>query len=422
MPTELIPWPNDRYYAKNKNENQIILSNFFKQAFTITAETSDADPVEAKTGDDVKSRSNIVATLKTQIEFESEAHATTFKQYINGRPLYQCFDLSLVEVVNEVQSNKPIVKGAQIAVNYGDGSGSWVEGGTISLTQPQESVRLIGSSTGYTVGGLNENSVLTMEAMVYLAYDAAGIVEQFPTRSSGLASTNGIQIRGSSSLAYSQEALSNSFIRENGQDEDHTYYRKSDSAATMSYSARDNAASAPGDSVSQLGINGLEDNFPIQSLGVYNVERVEGASSAKYLKCTVSLYCKDNVTNQYTTPVTGSIGSYLPELKLGLDITDAGGNIAHTDMTAPSGDGSVIFTLPQTFDPGSFIEIPVEMKVLTGEAFEAEGYRYANYQVRLTARLLDEAQKEIDNSEASDYIVYTNAKILRELIFQQTSG
>ncbi|MCI7727359.1 MAG: hypothetical protein MSH58_09550 [Clostridiales bacterium] len=422
MPTELIPWANDRYYAKNKNENQIILSNFFKQTFTITAEPSDANPVEAKTGDDVKSRSNIVATLKTQIEFESEAHATTFKQYINDRPLYQCFDLSLVEVVNEVQSNKPIVKGAQIAVNYGDGSGSWVEGGTISLTQPQESVRLIGSSTGYTVGGLNENSVLTMEAMVYLAYDAAGIVEQFPTRSSGLASTNGIQIRGSSSLAYSQEALSNSFIRENSQDTDHTYYRKSDSAATMSYSARDNAASAPGDSVSQLGINGLEDNFPIQSLGVYNVERVEGASSAKYLKCTVSLYCKDNLTNQYTTPVTGSIGSYLPELKLGLDITDAGGNIAHTDMTAPSGDGSVIFTLPQTFDPGSFIEIPVEMKVLTGEAFEAEGYRYANYQVRLTARLLDEAQKEIDNSEASDYIVYTNAKILRELIFQQTSG
>ena len=422
MPTELIPWAKDRYYAKNKNENQIILSNFFKQTFTITAEPSDADPVEAKTGDDVKSRSNIVATLKTQIEFESEAHATTFKQYINDRPLYQCFDLSLVEVVNGVQSNKPIVKGAQIAVNYGNGSGSWVEGGTISLTQPQESVRLIGSSTGYTVGGLNENSVLTMEAKVYLAYDAAGIVEQFPTRSSGLASTNGIQIRGSSSLAYSQEALSNSFIRENGQDEDHTYYRKSDSAATMSYSAQDNEASAPGDSVSQLGINGLEDNFPIQSLGVYNVERVEGASSAKYLKCTVSLYCKDNVTNQYTTPVTGSIGSYLPELKLGLDITDAGGNIAHTDMTAPSGDGSVIFTLPQTFEPGSFIEIPVEMKVLTGEAFEAEGYRYANYQVRLTAQLLDEAQKEIDNSEASDYIVYTNAKILRELIYQQTSG
>ena len=417
MPTELIPWAKDRYYAKNKNENQIILSNFFKQTFTIKAVTSDGDPVEAKTGDDVKSRSNIEATLKTVIEFESRDHARTFKQYLNGRRLYQCFDLSLVEVVNGVQSNKPIVKGAQIAVDYGDGSESF-----ISLTQSQESVRLIGSSTGYTVGGLNENSVLTMEAMVYLAYDAAGIVEQFPTRSSGLASTNGIQIRGSSSLAYSQEALSNSFIRENSQDTDHTYYRKSDSAATMSYSARDNAASAPGDSTSQLGINGLEDNFPIQSLGVYNVERVEGASSAKYLKCTVSLYCKDNVTNQYTTPVTGSIGSYLPELKLGLDITDAGGNIAHTDMTAPSGDGSVIFTLPQTFDPGSFIEIPVEMKVLTGEAFEAEGYRYANYQVRLTARLLDEAQKEIDNSEASDYIVYTNAKILRELIFQQTSG
>lgn len=416
MPTELIPWANDRYYAKNKNENQIILSNFFKQTFTITAEPSDANPVEAKTGDDVKSRSNIVATLKTQIEFESEAHATTFKQYINDRPLYQCFDLSLVEVVNEVQSNKPIVKGAQIAVDYGDGSESF-----ISLTQSQESVRLIGDENGYSVN-IDENSTLTMEAKVYLAYDAAGIVEQFPTRSSGLASTNGIQIRGSSSLAYSQEALSNSFIRENGQDRGHTYYRKSDSAATMSYSARDNAASAPGDSVSQLGINGLEDNFPIQSLGVYNVERVEGASSAKYLKCTVSLYCKDNVTNQYTTPVTGSIGSYLPELKLGLDITDAGGNIAHTDRTAPSGDGSVIFTLPQTFEPGSFIEIPVEMKVLTGEAFEAEGYRYANYQVRLTAQLLDEAQKEIDNSEASDYIVYTNAKILRELIFQQTSG
>ena len=416
MPTELIPWAKDRYYAKNKNENQIILSNFFKQTFTITAEPSDADPVEAKTGDDVKSRSNIVATLKTQIKFESEAHATTFKQYINDRPLYQCFDLSLVEVVNEVQSNKPIVKGAQIAVDYGDGSESF-----ISLTQSQESVRLIGDEKGYSVN-IGENGTLTMEAKVYLAYDAAGIVEQFPTRSSGPASTNGIQVRGSSSLAYSQEALSNSFIRENSQDTDHTYYRKSDSAATMSYSARDNAASAPGDSTSQLGINGLEDNFPIQSLGVYNVERVEGASSAKYLKCKVSLYCKDNGTNQYTTPVTGSIGSYLKDLKLGLDITDAGGNIAHTDMTAPSEEGSVTFALPQPFDPGSFIEIPVEMNVLTGEAFEAEGYRYANYQVRLTAQLLDEDRNPIGNSEASDYIVYTNAKILRELIFQQTSG
>ena len=56
---------------------------------------------------------------------------------------------------------------------------------------------------------------------------------------------------------------------------------------------------------------------------------------------------------------------------------------------------------------------------LTGEAFEKKGYTYANYRVRLTAVLLDEKGNELDGTKATDYIIYTNARISQEIMQQQ---
>lgn len=56
---------------------------------------------------------------------------------------------------------------------------------------------------------------------------------------------------------------------------------------------------------------------------------------------------------------------------------------------------------------------------LTGEAFEEARHTYANYRVRVTVVLLDNAGKELEGTKATDYIIYTNARIYQEIIMGQ---
>ena len=59
----------------------------------------------------------------------------------------------------------------------------------------------------------------------------------------------------------------------------------------------------------------------------------------------------------------------------------------------------------------------VKLKIvpLTGSEFEDKGFSYANYKLRLTVVLLDEAGNDLPNTKASDYIIYTNARIYQQL-------
>ena len=70
--------------------------------------------------------------------------------------------------------------------------------------------------------------------------------------------------------------------------------------------------------------------------------------------------------------------------------------------------------------------IETSYDIITGSAFEAEGFDYSNYQIVLTATLvmpkkengvIVQGEEEQDtNSIASDYIIYTNARILTEFV------
>ena len=48
--------------------------------------------------------------------------------------------------------------------------------------------------------------------------------------------------------------------------------------------------------------------------------------------------------------------------------------------------------------------------------FENESKIYANYRVRFSAELIDGEGTSVSNSQCSDYIVYTNAKIYTKMI------
>ena len=47
---------------------------------------------------------------------------------------------------------------------------------------------------------------------------------------------------------------------------------------------------------------------------------------------------------------------------------------------------------------------------------------YANYKVRLTVVLLDASGNELDGTKASDYIIYTNARIYQQILDSYTDG
>ena len=61
------------------------------------------------------------------------------------------------------------------------------------------------------------------------------------------------------------------------------------------------------------------------------------------------------------------------------------------------------------------VQIDVDLDVKTGEAFESN-HMYANYKVLLTVELLDVDGNPLTGSTAYDYIIYTNTKIIKELI------
>ena len=46
----------------------------------------------------------------------------------------------------------------------------------------------------------------------------------------------------------------------------------------------------------------------------------------------------------------------------------------------------------------------------------AKNFTYANYKIRLTAVMLDSGDKALEDTRASDYIIYTNARVVRELV------
>ena len=68
-------------------------------------------------------------------------------------------------------------------------------------------------------------------------------------------------------------------------------------------------------------------------------------------------------------------------------------------VTAPFNGKDLRSTVGITFNP------------VTGTELEGiYGYAYANYKLQVTAKLF-EGSKEVAFSQASDYIIYTNAKI-----------
>lgn len=251
----------------------------------------------------------------------------------------------------------------------------------------------------------SDETAVIVTAEITLTYATA---DNFPQRKTSNNNDNsGISVVGTSRIANTESQLPITRNKETKKHENR-YYVANQSKATLNYSATDE--SGVGDTTQQLGINPWDTSVNrsdiIYTRADYDYSGVdtEVFTDAKSIKYTMELFQKnENGTYNETNPLV--IGNYLE------DISKTNGGKA-----VSSGEKSKQWT--EEFSPNDtkheFAQI--RFAPLTGSEFESAGYTYSNYKVRLTAVLLNEKGEEISGTKASDYIIYTNARICQEIL------
>jgi hypothetical protein len=228
-----------------------------------------------------------------------------------------------------------------------------------------------------------------------------------------------VEVLGRSYIAFSQSAsdlASSSMRTETVEDASQKhYYRGNVSDVNLSYIAVDTDKGDGTGDVSELGINASDLTYdppvPIHSVAYYDVSKLADLSQATGIACELQLWQKNNNgtyvqvdASDYLSSVTGTVNHSVK--------ATAGKTFTWTDTWSTTGDPAN--------DPAD-TEIYVDLTVKTGESgFESASHFYANYRLMLVVHLLEESDdgtvKEMESSLATDYIVYTNARIYTGIV------
>ena len=307
------------------------------------------------------------------------------------------------------------------------------------------------ASNPTVIDGKNDYTV-TISERVQLKYLESALSVQFP-ESDANATTKGTYMIGYSNISSSwQNAISSraSDNTENNDEDRLLYYIEDDSTVVFSYNATTNSA-FEGDgngNYGQLGINGLElddaqDSYvQVNTAAYYNIYAYNQKAQANYVKITVHLSKKDDGYSEAL-----NIPKYLSDFKLidknGAEITQDD----YVDAENPGNDTLVIknavsnvytYIIPlsrlKTVSQDAY-SIPIEFKAYSGKNTDYEDkntgnntttdMQYSNYKVKVTVGLLttkSTSEAVLNNSDKFDHVIYTNAKLISEVIDTNTGG
>lgn len=288
---------------------------------------------------------------------------------------------------------------------------------------------------------------VVIQTTVNLRYDNKDdLEEQFPYRDtseeSNPSSVIGTKMLGSSNLSSSPASAAYSKASdEKWGSRGYLYYITTTSNATLTLNS-DDAANQNGEYY-QLGINARDMDsvdsangyVPMKMRAFYDVSDVGEASKAKSMRLTVTIRRKDDYTDTGVLP----INEYIRDLVIGDKDYSAADDYTSTVTTssAPSSTSYVYeINNPKTVmtyvadDGKEYYEIPLTLAAFTGtgEQFERDTTPadkfYANYMIDLKAELyydLD-CSNYIDGTTDNDHVIWTNAKILTEIVKPGTSS
>lgn len=390
--------PTNLVQVTNNDTGAYVIANFFTQLVSVTAH----DPEEI-----TASNNFIHATMTSKISIDQSLRDTFNGYKSDDFNMYQAFKFSMKNFdENDAGANVKIIAGTSVNVDYSILNSSDTElsnakiSKTETLSEAKDGYMLMYPDSVYDYINSDTNGSITVKADISLTYGTAGIIDQFPERKDGDTKT-GIGVNAASYVAYSQNNIENSSISESGDMPAIRYYRKAMTVAQLNYNVAESTVLESKDSpFSQLGINAKDMNteeMAITANAIYDLSALSRSTkdSGKKIQYTMRLYVKDN-SGDYKQ--TNDISKYLSSFTLENSNTNS-------DLT----DGEYVFTTAYRGEEQN--TAVTKFTVKTGKAFEEQGLTYANYRVELTAVLLDANKEKVNGTTASDYVVYTNAKI-----------
>lgn len=390
--------PTNLVQVTNNDTGAYVIANFFTQLVSVTAH----DPEE------ITASNNFVrATMTSKISIDPSLRDTFNGYKSDDFNMYQAFKFSMKSFdENDAVANARIIAGTSVNVDYSILNSSDTElsnakiSKTETLSEAKDSYMLMYPDSVYDYINNDTNGSITVKADISLTYGTAGIIDQFPERKDGDTKT-GIGVNAASYVAYSQNNIENSSISKSGDMPARRYYRKAMTVAQLNYNVAESTVLESKDSpFSQLGINAKDmttEEMAITANAIYDLSALSRSTrdSGKKIQYTMRLYVKDN-SGDYKQ--TNDISKYLSSFTLENATSNSGLNgkecVFTTDYNGEEQNTAV-----------------TKFTVKTGKAFEEQGLTYANYRVELTAVLLNDDNSVVNGTTASDYVVYTNAKI-----------
>lgn len=390
--------PTNLVQVTNNDTGAYVIANFFTQLVSVTAH----DPEE------ITASNNFVhATMTSKISIDRSLRDTFNGYKSDDFNMYQAFKFSMKNFdENDAGANAKIIAGTSVSVDYSILNSSDTElsnakiSKTETLSEAKDSYMLMYPDSVYNYINNDPNGSITVKADISLTYGTAGIIDQFPERKDGDTKT-GIGVNAASYVAYSQNNIENSSISKSGDMPARHYYRKAMTVAQLNYNVAESTVLESKDSpFSQLGINAKDmttEEMAITANAIYDLSALSRSTkdSGKKIQYTMRLYVKDN-SGDYKQ--TNDISKYLSSFTLENATSSSGLNgkecVFTTDYNGEEQNTAV-----------------TKFTVKTGKAFEEQGLTYANYRVELTAVLLNDNNSVVNGTTASDYVVYTNAKI-----------
>ena len=387
---------------EKKSGSGYVVYNGVEQVFTVSttrihngSETSDT---VMENGDSVKIK--LQSTLKL-----TEAGKERFDK-VGPSEFYHRFDVSLKKYLQEISGGEYDVIGTEDA--------SYIyklTGNGLNVTEEGKFQNVAGLDTlTIQYGGsdlekalekaVDNETAVTVAAEITLTYTSS---DHFPERDTSNNSDNsGISVIAVSRIANTANQLpitTNKFTQEDRS----RYYTANPSKASLTYSSIDRTGI--GDTTQQLGINPSDAvnnrSNMIYTRADYDYSNVASSvlAGAKYIRYSLELFQK------------GPDGTYNEANSL--PIEDYLQNLTIAESTKTSS-----YKWEEEFkaDDARHQFTHISFEPLTDTAFEKKGHTYANYKVRLNVVLLDENKQEISGTKASDYVIYTNARIYQQII------
>lgn len=397
---------------ERKSGSGYVVYNGVEQEFTVSTTRvhngSEMSDTVMENGDSVKIK--LQSTLKL-----TEAGKDRFDK-VGPSEFYHRFDVSLKKYLKELNGGEYDVIGTEnVSYTY------TLTGNGLNVKKEEKFQNVAGLDTlTLQYGGSDmkkalekakeDATAITVTAEITLTYAGA---DKFPVRNTADTNDNsGICVVGVSRIANTKTQLP---ITENKRtvENNSRYYTTNPSKAKLTYSAVDQTAM--GDTTQQLGINPSDTVNPadiIYTKADYDYSNVDETilNNAKSISYKMELFQK-NKAGSYDETNPLIIHSYLQ------NIVKESSAAQESAALRSATDGKDICWDENFVQSDSRHQIArFQYAPLTGEAFEKAGHTYANYRVRVTVVLLDESGKELEGTKATDYIIYTNARIYQEII------